>query len=110
MRAAIYIRVSTQRQVEDDKISLSEQELREREYCDPRKYDIFDLYSDIASGSTKKRPGFQRMLTDARQGKFDVVGAGKAGMKGVLLDRSDYFKETTDCPRIRSLTQLVEHL
>lgn len=44
------------------------------------------------------------------QYQVDVVGAGKAGMKGVLLDRSDYFKETTDCPRIRSLTQLVEHL
>ena len=44
------------------------------------------------------------------QYQVDVVGAGKAGMKGVLLDRAGYFKETTDCPRIRSLTQLVEHL
>jgi len=44
------------------------------------------------------------------QYQVDVVGAGKAGMKGVLLDRGDYFKETTDCPRLRSLTQLVEHL
>ena len=44
------------------------------------------------------------------QYQVDVVGAGKAGMKGVLLDRNGYFEETTDCPRIRSLTQLVEHL
>ena len=44
------------------------------------------------------------------QYQVDVVGAGKAGMKGVLLDRAGYFEETTDCPRIRSLTQLVEHL
>jgi len=44
------------------------------------------------------------------QYQVDVVGASKAGMKGVLLDRNGYFEETTDCPRIRSLTQLVEHL
>jgi len=44
------------------------------------------------------------------QHQIDVIGANKAGMKGVLLDRGDYFEETTDCPRIQSLTQVVEHL
>jgi len=44
------------------------------------------------------------------QYQVDVVGANKVGMKGVLLDRGDYFEETTDCPRIQSLTQVVEHL
>lgn len=44
------------------------------------------------------------------QYQIDVVGANKVGMKGVLLDRGNYFEETTDCPRIRSLTQVVEHL
>jgi len=44
------------------------------------------------------------------QYQIDVVGANKAGMKGVLLDRGDYFEETTDCLRIQSLTQVVEHL
>ena len=44
------------------------------------------------------------------QYQIDVVGAKKAGMKGVLLDRGGYFKEGTDCPRIRSLGQVVDYL
>ena len=44
------------------------------------------------------------------QYRIDVVGANKAGMKGVLLDRGDYFEETADCLRIQSLAQVVEYL
>ncbi|MFQ6121859.1 MAG: HAD family hydrolase [Dehalococcoidales bacterium] len=44
------------------------------------------------------------------QYQIDVVGANKVGMKGVLLDRGDYFEEIADCPRIQSLIQLVELL
>jgi len=40
----------------------------------------------------------------------DVVGAREIGMEGVLLDRYDLFKEVTDCPRIKTLAELVEHL
>lgn len=44
------------------------------------------------------------------QYQVDVVGASRVGMKGVLLDRGGYFEETTDYPRIQSLTQVVGHL
>lgn len=44
------------------------------------------------------------------QYQIDIIGANKVGMKGVLLDRGDYFEEATDCPRLRSLIQVVEHL
>lgn len=44
------------------------------------------------------------------QYQIDIAGANKVGMKGVLLDRGDYFEETTDCPRLQSLTQVVEYL
>ena len=44
------------------------------------------------------------------QYQIDIGGANKAGLKGVLLDRGGYFEEVTDCPRIRSLTEVVEHL
>ncbi len=44
------------------------------------------------------------------QYQVDVIGADRAGMKGVLIDRHGYFEETTDCPRIRSLTEVAEHL
>jgi len=44
------------------------------------------------------------------QYQIDCVGAERAGMKGILIDRGDYFREITDCPRIRSLVELVAHL
>ena len=44
------------------------------------------------------------------QYQIDVVGARDAGMKGVLLDRGDDFREVTDCPRIRSLADIVKYL
>lgn len=78
MRAAIYLRVSTPRQAEDDKISLGEQELRCQQYCEGKGYAAVTVYSDVASGTTKKRPNFQQMLKDAQVGKFDVIVAWKA--------------------------------
>ena len=44
------------------------------------------------------------------QYQFDVVGANKTGMRGILLDRRGFFEEVTDCPRIRSLTEVMEYL
>ena len=40
----------------------------------------------------------------------DVVGARGVGMKPVLVDRYDPFPEVTDCARIRSLAELVNHV
>jgi len=74
------------------------------------------------SGFNKPRPEiFQKALRQAGvqppeaiyvgdQYQVDVIGANQAGMKGVLLDRGGYFEEITDCPRIRSLTEVVGHL
>ena len=44
------------------------------------------------------------------QYNLDVVGARGVGMKAVLIDRNDFFTDITDCPRIHSLTQIVEHV
>jgi putative hydrolase of the HAD superfamily len=44
------------------------------------------------------------------QHQIDVVGARGAGMLGILLDRYGYFEEVTDCPRVRRLTEVAEHL
>ncbi|MFH1775759.1 MAG: HAD family hydrolase [Chloroflexota bacterium] len=44
------------------------------------------------------------------QYQVDVIGASKAGMKGIFLDRGGHFEQTYDCPRIRNLNQIVEHL
>jgi len=44
------------------------------------------------------------------QHQIDVVGANAVGMRGILLDRGGYFDAITDCLRIRSLTEVAEHL
>ncbi len=76
-RAAIYSRVSTPEQAEDDKISLIEQERLCREYCQSKGYSVVFPYQDIGSGTTKKRPDFLKMLGEARLGAFDVIIAWK---------------------------------
>lgn len=44
------------------------------------------------------------------QYQVDVIGATKAGMQGILLDRGGFFKEATENPNIQNLYQLLEHL
>jgi putative hydrolase of the HAD superfamily len=44
------------------------------------------------------------------QYQVDILGARGAGMKGILLDRGDYYQEVKDCPRIQSLSQLPDYL
>ena len=41
--------------------------------------------------------------------QVDVVGARAAGLRGVLLDEKGLY-EGVDCPRVRSLTELVTRI
>ena len=41
------------------------------------------------------------------QYQVDIIGAQKAGMAGILLDRDGYYKEKMDCPKIKSLGELA---
>lgn len=75
--AVIYSRVSTPMQAEEDKTSLGEQTQRCRQHCQEKDYRVIAEYSDVCSGTTKNRPGFLRMLKDAREGKFEVIVAWK---------------------------------
>ena len=56
-----------------------------------------------------KRAGVQpaEALYIGDQYQVDVVGASGAGMKGILLDRTDHYQEIKDCPRIRNLTEVL---
>jgi len=44
------------------------------------------------------------------QYQLDVVGARGVGIQALLIDRNDYFPDITDCPRIHSLTQIVDYI
>ena len=77
-RAAIYARVSDKSQAEDDKTSISEQTADMEAYCAERGYTITARYQEVGRGWSKQRPEFQRMLADARAGRFDVVVCWKS--------------------------------
>jgi DNA invertase Pin-like site-specific DNA recombinase len=66
-RAAIYVRVSTG----DQNADLQKNELSE--YCQWRKMEIVETYSDVMSGAKDRRPALDMLMADARRGKFDVV-------------------------------------
>jgi putative hydrolase of the HAD superfamily len=44
------------------------------------------------------------------QYRVDVLGARGAGIKGILIDRTGYHRDITDCPKIGSLKELTAYL
>lgn len=49
MRAAIYVRVSTPEQAEEDRASLRQQMERCQAYCESKGYAVVSTYSDVGS-------------------------------------------------------------
>ena len=77
-RAAIYARVSDKSQDGEDKTSISEQIGEMEAYCESKGLTITARYQEVGRGWTKKRPEFQRMLADARKGRFDTIVCWKS--------------------------------
>ena len=77
-RAAIYARVSDKSQDAEDKTSISEQISDMEAHCKRRGLTIVARYQEVGRGWSKKRPEFQRMLADARQGRFDTIVCWKS--------------------------------
>ena len=77
-RAAIYARVSDKSQDTEDKTSISEQISDMEAHCERRGLTIAVRYQEVGRGWSKKRPEFQRMLADARQGRFDTIVCWKS--------------------------------
>ncbi|HEY4901104.1 MAG TPA: recombinase family protein [Terriglobales bacterium] len=66
-RAALYMRVSTLDQHPETQLYDL------RGLAAQRGLEIIEEYTDKISGAKAKRPGLDRLLADARRGKFDVV-------------------------------------
>ena len=77
-RAAIYARVSDKSQDGEDKTSISEQTGDMEAYCEGKGLTITARYQEVGRGWSKKRPEFQRMLADARKGRFDTIVCWKS--------------------------------
>jgi len=69
MRAAIYGRVSTADKGQD--VTMQTRELRD--YCQRRQWEVVGEYTDTCSGSKDSRPSLDKLMTDARRRRFDIV-------------------------------------
>lgn len=71
MRAAIYARYSSSGQREE---SIEGQVRECTAYAEKCGYDVVRIYADKAlTGTTDKRPEFQRMISDGEKGLFDIL-------------------------------------
>ena len=72
-RAVIYARYSSDNQRD---ASIEDQVRQCRARIDQEEWQLGEVYSDHAiSGATTLRPGYQKMLEDARAGRFEVLVA-----------------------------------
>jgi DNA invertase Pin-like site-specific DNA recombinase len=86
-RAAIFTRVSTDRQTTDNQLQ------RLREVAERSGWQVVEVYEETVSGAAArgKRPAYDRMLKDATRRKFDVVLAWDVSRLGRSL------RELLDC-------------
>ena len=77
MRVATYTRVSTARQDDGEKTSLTEQSAACDAYAAAHGWQIVSRFTDIGSGADRERPGFKALLDAARDGTIDTVLAWK---------------------------------
>ncbi|MDE2683216.1 MAG: recombinase family protein [Chloroflexota bacterium] len=77
-RAAIYARVSDKSQDGEDKTSIAEQTGDMEAYCEQRGLNIVARYQEVGQGWSKKRSQFQKLLNDAKRGRFDVIVCWKS--------------------------------
>ena len=94
-RAAIYVRVSTDRQT-------VENQLRElRQIAERRGWEIVKVYDDAGISGTKgrnDRPGLDEMLKDAQRRRFDVVMAWAIDRLGrSLIDLLGTIQQLESC-------------
>lgn len=67
MKAAIYLRVST------DKQTTAAQRKELREICKRRRWENVVEYEDVISGAKFTRTGLDKMMAEIRRGRLDVV-------------------------------------
>jgi DNA invertase Pin-like site-specific DNA recombinase len=71
-RAALYLRVSTDRQ------TVENQEIQLRQIAERRGWEVVAVYNDAGTSGAKgrkDRPGLDKMLKDASRREFDIVMA-----------------------------------
>src|SRR6266496_5404078 len=79
MKIAIYTRVSTDKQTHDSQLN----ELRD--YCNRRNWTNVPEYRDVITGAKFTRQGLDKLMTDVRRGRLDVIVCFKLDRLGRSL-------------------------
>ena len=79
MKAAIYTRISTDKQTDDSQLN----ELRD--YCQRRGWPAVTEYRDVISGAKFTRQGLDKLMADVRRGRINVIVCFKLDRLGRSL-------------------------
>ena len=105
MRAVIYARYSSDLQREasiEDQIEVC------RRYAEAQEWTVVEYYTDAAiSGASRFRPGFQKLMADASQGRFDVVISEAIDRLGRRLADTADLQDQLAFQRIRLYTPSI---
>lgn len=71
-RVAIYCRVSTTRASQEESLEVQKSGL-EKQVKDNPDWTLFKIYIDNESGKSIYRPGFQEMILDSYENRFDII-------------------------------------
>ena len=107
LRAVGYARFSSDNQRQE---SIDAQLRAIREYCNRKNYILINTYEDAAlTGTNDKREAFLKMITDSKQGAFDVVVVHK--LDRFSRDRYDsaYYKRELRKNKVH-LNSVLENL
>lgn len=109
IRAAVYTRVSTDRQAAEGE-SLEMQEARAREVCEAHGWEMLPIYLDVLSGKKDKRPALVRLEKDLKAGAVDAVICYKVDRLGRSRRKLHEILELIQQRGIRlvSLTQQID--
>lgn len=100
MKAAIYIRVSTEEQAREGYSIESQREICTR-FINERKYDLTEVYIDEGySSKNLKRPDIQRMLKDIELHKFNILVFWRLNRLTRSVKDKEFLFELFDSKRI----------
>ncbi len=101
-RTAAYCRVSTNLENQEDSFETQKRYYDEYIHSNP-EWEYAGIYSDqgISGTDAKKRPGFQQMVTDAINGKIDLILVKSISrFSRNLIDCRNYAEKLHSCESI----------
>src|SRR5579871_6566785 len=92
---AVYLRTSSDENQKPELSRARQRLLIQTNVLDHSELSVIDEYMDVLTGSSPKREGYQRLLHDARIGKFSHV----------IVERADRFGRN-DTEALRAIDEL----